>query len=48
MHRENIYMLGLCSEMILQLLAISPLPVHHEYCRFQPVLLVDQITDIGN
>ena len=27
---------------------VNPYPADHDYCRFQPVLLVDQITDIGN
>ena len=27
---------------------INPHSVNHDYCRFQPVLLVDQITDIEN
>ena len=27
---------------------INPYPADHDYCRFQSVLLVDQITVIGN
>ena len=29
-------------------LYVNPLPANHDYCRFLPVLLVHQTTDIGN
>ena len=30
------------------ILTLNHLPADHDYCRFYPVLVVDQITDIGN
>ena len=45
--RKETLMNGDLSPLIKWLTVFNPYPADHEYCCFYPVLLVDQITDIG-
>ena len=45
---RSAYVFILTVFMRVILYPLNPYPADHNYCRFQSVLLVGQITDIGN